>query len=377
VALSSSVRGEAGARLVALRWRRFRLPMRHRFEAAHGALDDREGILVQLVSDDGLVGTGEASPMASIGGGRVEDVEALLDGLGAHLLEGGPLAALPLDGPGVRALRCALDVALLDLEGRRVGRSIAALLDESPAERVRVNAVIGGGTPDDVARFGAEARGAGYEVLKLKVGVGSLDEDIARVRALRDATSAATVRVDANGAWDEAHALEAVARLAALEVELIEQPVAAGEVAALARVRAASSVPIAADEALTDRRRAREVIERGAADLLVVKPMVLGGLRPAYELALLGRPQGLGAFATTTFDSSIGTAAALQLAAALHSSVAHGLGTGEHLAADVTRATLVASEGWLALPDGPGLGIEVDADALERCAVGPWREIHA
>lgn len=373
---SSSDRGEAGAPLVTLRWRRFRLPMRHRFEAAHGALDDREGILVQLVDPDGLVGTGEASPMASIGGGRIEDVMGLLE-RHARLLEGDPLAALPLDGPGVRALRCALDVALLDLEGHRRGCSIARLLDDVPAERVRVNAVIGGGTPEEIARFGAEARTAGYAVLKLKVGVGTLEEDVARVRALREATSGAAIRLDANGAWDEATALEAVRRLADLEVELIEQPVAASEVASLARVREASRVSIAADEALTDLERAREVIERRAADLLVLKPMVLGGLRAALELAAAGRGGGLGPFATTTFDSSVGTAAALQLAAALHSEVAHGLGTGEHLAADITSRTLVASEGWIAVPEAPGLGIEVDRDALERCAVGPWHEVRA
>ncbi len=134
---------------------------------------------------------------------------------------------------------------------------------------------------------------------------------------------------------------------------------------------------LGADEALRYAGPRAQVLRRYAADLLVLKPMVRGGLRPALALAQAGVTAGMGAFATTTFDSSVGTAAALHLAAALNSDVAHGLGTGEHLAGDLLATTLVADGGWMRVPTGEGLGVEVDARALEEHATGAWQVLTA
>ena len=89
---------------VALRWRPFALPLRQPFAAAHGTLADRGGVLVELIGDDGLRGVGEASPIASLGGGTQTDVLALLERYGLALLAAEPA----IEGPGAAALRCAL-----------------------------------------------------------------------------------------------------------------------------------------------------------------------------------------------------------------------------------------------------------------------------
>ena len=367
----------AAIRLQKVRWRPFRLPMRHRFEAAHGSLEDRECLLIELVRSDGAVGLGEASPMASIGGGTRADTLALLEEHGAALLRSELPPELSGGAPGAAALRCAIDVALLDLEAQTAGCRIADLLAPDAAEAVSVNAVIGGGPPEEVATHGREATAAGYRVVKLKVGVGPVDEDIARVRALRSACPSAVIRLDANGAWTEEQAAEAIRGLYPLRVELLEQPVAAADVEALARVRSSAPLRIAADEALSDPVAAEQVIETRAVDMIVLKPMVLGGVRPAMALARRAAEHGVGAFVTTTFDSSVATAAAAHLAAALTTDAAHGLATVEHFAADIVRDSVRPREGWLALPPGPGLGIEVDADALERASEAPWSELSA
>ena len=357
--------------LAAVRWRPFRLPLRARFQAAHATLEERAGVLVQVVDADGAAGIGEASPLPSLGGGTVDDVLALLERHAAALLESGSVP----ECAGAAALRCALDVALLDLEGRRRGVPVARLLTETPARDVEVNAVIGGGPPSHVARYGAEAVAAGYRVLKLKAGVARVDEDIARVQALRASCPEAGIRLDANGAWDEATARAALEACAGLGVELVEQPVPAADVEALARLRAAG-VPLAADEAAATAEAAARVVEGRAADYLVLKPMLLGGVQPALDVARRAAAAGIGSYVTTTFDSSVGTAAALQLAAALPAGgPAHGLSTGEHLAADAAARTLVPSAGRMAVPEAPGLGVEVDEAALEAVATGPWREV--
>ncbi len=363
-------------RVAAIRWRPFRLPMRHHFEAAHGALDDRAGVLVQLVAADGTTGLGEASPFPSLGLGTSEDVLALLEQHAADIIERG-IDALPEVGPGVAALRCAVDVALVDLEAKARGVPAAHLLATAPASSVTVNAVIGGGPPQEVAGFGREAVRAGYRVVKLKVGVGTVDEDIARVTALRDACPETVIRLDANGAWDVEEALTAIAAFQTLGVELLEQPVPAADVEGLAHIREAAPLRVAADEALIDPATREQVLERKAADLLVLKPMVLGGIRPALALAERAAQAGIGAFVTTTFDSTVGTAASLHLAAALPTDAAHGLATGDHLAADVVSDPLVAASGWLAMRLAAGIGFDVDDDVLRFVATAPWSETRA
>jgi o-succinylbenzoate synthase len=361
--------------LVALRWRPFRLPLRQRFEAAHGASGSREGVLLQLVAAGGGAGVGEASPTPSLGDGAVADVLVLLESHADALLARPEQASAALpEGPGVAALRCAFDTALLDLVGRARGCSIAALLAAAPARSVTANAVIGLGTPDEVVGYARAAAAAGYGTVKLKVG-SDHSGDVMRVEAVRRALPDVRLRLDANGAWSEVEAAAVLARLAPLGIELVEQPVAAEDVAALARLSGAAGMPLAADEAVCLPGGAERVLAARAASLVVLKPMRLGGVRPALALARRATAAGMGAFVTTTFDSSIGTATALQLAGALPAGgPAHGLATGEQLAADIVARSLVPERGVLALPAAPGLGIDVDDRVLDAVSIGRWVE---
>jgi o-succinylbenzoate synthase len=356
-----------------LRWRPFELPMNALFEAASGVLGQREGVLVQIENGNGRHGTGEASPMPGMDGGSVADVLTLLEQHGASLLGDGP--SVVADQPGGAALSCALDVAVLDLRAKAAGSSIAALFSEEPASWVQVNAVIGGGPPGEVAEYGRQAMEAGYSVLKLKVGVSSLAEDTARVGALREACPEATIRLDANCAWDEQTTMRAFEALYPYRIELLEQPTAPDDIETLARIRDQAPMRIAADESIDTPSRFERLLELRAADLIVLKPMFLGGISPAISLAERAAERSIGAFATTTFDSSIGIAASLHLAAALPPDAAQGLGTGAHLGADVVASTLLPRAGRLALPSFSGLGIAPDPEALEAVATGPWTEV--
>ncbi len=175
------------------------------------------------------------------------------------------------------------------------------------------------------------------------------------------------LRIDANGAWGVEQAVRAIRGLEEYDLEMVEQPVAAGDLPGLARVRAEVDAPIAADEDVTDVEAAELVLEAGAADVLVVKPMVVGGLRPARRIIEMVAAAGAEAVVTTTLDSGIGTAAALHLAATLPpGSPACGLATGSLLAADLITGPLVASCGRMELPDGPGLGVKLDEGQLAQ-----------
>ncbi|MCY4455444.1 MAG: o-succinylbenzoate synthase [Chloroflexi bacterium] len=362
-----------------LRYRPFRLPMRAPMQTARAAIAYRAGVLVELTDDSGQRGYGEASPLPEFGEGDADDVFRRVEERGGDLLGGIPD---DLDGPGAPALRCALDVAQLDMEGRQRGLPVAALLTEQPRSSVAANAVISDGPPEQALAQVREAWAAGFRTFKLKVAAKPPDDDVRRVQAIREALPNARLRLDANGGWDQPTATATLARLATFDIELVEQPVPVGADEALARIHRASSIRIAADEGVSSVEEGRRLLDAGAVGALVLKPMRLGGVRPALDLARDAAERGVPCIVTTTFDSGVGVAAALHLAAAIPGvdalpDAAHGLATAEHLAADIVVEPPRPADGELAVPALGGLGVEIDPGALNAAATGPWVAIDA
>lgn len=361
-----------------------RLALAVPLETARGALRAREGAVLSLRAATGATGWGEALPLPGFGLETAREANRALERLAAGLVGSAPAdlgaaldTALPFTGRA-KSARAAADAALHDLAARETGVDVASLLGPERRQRVAVSALVRG---DDADAAGADARravGRGFRTLKLKLLAGELARDEERVAAVRASAGAETkLRLDANGAWKEATAFEAVARLARYDIELLEQPVAPADIAALGRVRAASPIPIAADEAVCDEDAAARLLDAGAADLLVVKPAALGGLRAAGRIARRAQRAGVDVVVTSFLDSSLGIATALHLAASLPDSpFAAGLATAELLRDDLAPP-FAALGGAMALPRGCGLGIAPAASALRRCAIGAPREFHA
>ncbi|UCE84923.1 MAG: o-succinylbenzoate synthase [Deltaproteobacteria bacterium] len=362
-----------------------RLRLRHALETAHGRIRVREGFLLELVAESGLVGCGEALPLPGFGletadraGDALRAMAAALRGRDARD-PGAALDAIEPSWPGAPCARGAADVALHDLAARLSGRSVAECLAEAspPRAGVPVSALLPDRGSEAVAEAARLACDAGFRTLKLKVGVQGLAADEARVAAARRAAGGeVSLRLDANGAWSECGALRALERLARYGLEFVEQPVPADDGATLARLRAKSPVPIAADEALRDPASAARLIACEAADVFVIKPAVVGGLRAAGRIAADARAAGVDVVVTSFLDSALGVAAALQLAAALPTRRAHGLATGALLLDDLA-APLPVRAGWLERPAGPGLGVAPDPGTVRRRARAASREIDA
>lgn len=210
-------------------------------------------------------------------------------------------------------------------------------------DRVAVNDLVPAVAPERAAALAARAVAAGSRCLKVKVGPG-VDED--RVAAVREAVGPHVhLRVDANGGWDLDRAVAAVACLARYELELVEQPVAALD--DLARLRRRVDVALAADEAVRGVDDARALARLEAADAVVVKVQPLGGVARAMSVA---EAAGVPAVVSALYETSVGVAAGLALAAALPElPYACGLGTAALLAADVVADPLVPVEGALAV----------------------------
>ena len=228
-----------------------------------------------------------------------------------------------------------------------------------------VPAVAADRVPEILARFGR------VDAVKIKVAEPgqTLDDDAARVAAVRAALPDAAIRVDANGGWDVPAAVEALTRLAGVGLEYAEQPVP--DIAGLAEVRRrlrAAGVPvlIAADESVRKEDDPLKVARAGAADLIVVKVAPLGGVRRALDIVAQA---GLPAVVSSALDTSVGIRAGLALAAALPElPYACGLGTVSLLAADVTRDSLVPDDGAIRVRE-----VAADPGLLAEYAAAPER----
>ena len=173
-----------------------------------------------------------------------------------------------------------------------------------------------------------------------------------RLSAVRARCPNVELRADANGAWDRETAAAALSGFADHDVAFVEQPLPSAELAGHAALHEAH-VGVALDESLVE-HGIDAVIDADAVDVVVCKPMALGGVDLARDVAVRAREAGLGALVTTTVDGALARAGAVHLAASLPSLPACGLATGERLATDLRDAVAPVAEGAVAVPQGKG-----------------------
>ena len=382
----------APVKVASIRWAHYRVPFRAPYETSRGSATQREGYVLALRTDDDVEGYGEATLEPSLPLEETLRLQPHIEALASHLLRT-DLADIDaffepraLGDDAERAAHCAIETALLDAGARSTGHPLAELLAEhfhieasgtlpELPGAVPVNATIAARRTEVAAAEALAAVASGFGCVKLKVGMeASVEAEVARVAAVRQVVGRdVRLRLDANGAWDETRAIATIQALEGCDIELIEQPVAASDLAALGRVRDAVLTTVAADEALFDYASAERALHY--ADLLVLKPMRLGGLSVSRYIAQAALATQRDVIVTTMIDSGVGTAMALQLAASLPGNGrAHGLATAGLLENDLVVETLAVKRGVMALPDAPGLGVEIDEAAIAQYSDG-WHEV--
>lgn len=267
-----------------------------------------------------------------------------------------------------RAVRSAVETAMVDLLAQVNHQPASRFLARAATGEVAVNAMLGIAPPEETAAAAAALVEEGYRCLKLKAGDepdGALET---RVGAVRERVGPeVSLRLDFNGSLAAEAAADVLAAVARFGLEYVEQPIAvsAGP-EALARVRWISRVPVAADESVRDLGAARALIASDAVDTLVVKPARVGGLRQAAAIVELATAASVSVTVSTLFETGVGLAAALHLAAIAPGPQAHGLATAGLLEADLLARPLEIVRGRMRVPAGPGLGVELDDAAVGR-----------
>jgi L-alanine-DL-glutamate epimerase-like enolase superfamily enzyme len=370
----------------------FRLPIRRSFKWAGLNVELGNFVLVRIRTNEGLIGYGEATPLADWGGdfGRrsgetLATVTSTVNDILAPALLGTDPAAVTSARQIMDRLvvghpyaKCAVDIALHDLWGKSLGQPIYRLLGGQVRDSVPVAHMIGLMNERDAADEGIAAVADGVRALQIKGGVDS-ERDIRLVRVLRGEVGAGvTLRLDANqGYGHPKRARGVVERLVEAGVDLVEQPTVG--LTYLAEVTAHARVPIIADESCWDVNDALEVVQRRAADCLSIYLAKAGGFVGARAVAAVAEAQRMPCDINGSIESAIGNAAnthfvlaqpAVTLASVIPISAPAGahpyVAAGRYYEDDVVKEAFEVKDGAILPLNRPGLGIEVDEARLAK-----------
>ncbi|WP_049971219.1 mandelate racemase/muconate lactonizing enzyme family protein [Haladaptatus cibarius] len=335
--------------------REFSLQLESPLDTAHGSIEHRKGILVRIEDGD-EVGIGEATPLP----GWTESLPACRAALADIEAPGDELSTLEerlATLESTPAARHGLSLALADIRAKRDGVPLYRHFGgPEQVEVIQANATVGDCSPAETVDAVKDAVSAGFECVKVKVGVRSVTDDVARLRAVRDAVGFdIELRVDVNGGWSRAQAREAFHKLDPLRIAYVEQPVSGDDLDALADLRG-RSVRVAADESIAE-TSVDAVLDAEAADVLICKPMVLGGPDKVVEVAERARDVGVTPVVTTTIDGVVARTAAIHAAAAIPDRPASGLATGTMLARDLGPDRTRLVDGSVSVPQDAGNGV--------------------
>ena len=352
-------------------------------DVIHGA----EVVMVEVHTDEGVIGYGEsiASPSAEAVRshltlaadfcvGRSPFENARLIGEACDALYGRDEAGRASKFAG-KAL-AGLEMALWDAMGKAVDRPVHALLGGAVRNDVRYFGFPHGETPEETASEAARLAASGHEVIFVEVGQGDdLDaEVVARVRAAIGPDK--RLRVDPSGRWHPVRAIRMMRRLARFDIEVVEQPIDAESIEALARLRAGSPVAIATDRGVIALGDAFDVCRLHAADLIVVGLHETGGLLRFSKVAHIAEAANIDVCIHGLHETGITTAAASHAAAVTPNLDDGNQYMNNFLAWDiVSHPDLRLRDGRLPVLDGPGLGFELDWSAVREAANAWWKGV--
>lgn len=369
------------------------IPRLSAFEISRGTFTAARRIFVRMTLEDAAVGYGECGTLeGDAGAGRVA--------VYSEETQSGSLAVLGTQiGPVLRGLdaynvtdvhrvmdevtlmnpqaRAGIDIALHDAVGHSLRVPAYVLLGGAHRDRIPLAQSIGVQSDEDVTQSARRVVESGFHVVKLKGGR-DIREDVRRVALVRRAVGdAVTIRLDANAGYRTYDQIVLHLHHAqAAGLDELEQPLGRFDLHGMKRLAADLVTPVIADESMFFPHDAIAIIRSEAADVLNIKVQKAGGMRPAIEADHVADAAKVGVLVGAVQETGIGTAASLHLAAACRS-IGYASDCRTHAVFEHTllRSSIVVRDGFAHVPEGPGLGVEVDVEALERYAEGPWMSI--
>ncbi len=344
---------------------RISLPLRHPFKTALRTVNAVDDVVVRVVGDDGQMGYGEAPPTAVITGDTIGSIECAVRDFIKPALVG--MEIENLDGVMKKLHGCilkntsakaAVDMALYDLWGKRLGASVYRLLGGARTS-FQTDLTISVNPIDEMVRDSLEAVGRGYSILKIKVGKEG-KKDVERIAAIRQAVGPEVrIRVDANQGWEAKQSVAIISAMedAGLDIDLVEQPVGAHDLAGMKYVTSRVQTPILADESVFSAQDAVTIIQEGAADLINIKLMKTGGIHEALKICDVAELYGVECMIGCMLESRLSVAAAAHLAAGRGIITRADLDGPSLCSVDPYTGGPVFDEATISMSGDPGIGV--------------------
>ena len=336
-------------------------------------------VLVHIQTEDGYEGWGEATTIGGLNYAEESphSIKINIDTYFTPLLLKEPptttakaMQLLNKHISGNRFAKCAIETALLDIEGKRLGIPVSELLGGRVRDELEVAwTLASGNTEKDISEAKQMIEQKKHRIFKLKIGSNPIDEDIAHVLAIKQALPEYRVTVDVNQAWTELEAMKGIKLLQAGGVDLIEQPISMRNRAGLKRLKENFDVAIMADEIVQDPQNAFHLAAEHCADVFAVKINQAGGLKAACLIGQMAQLAGIELYGGTMLEGPIGTAASAHVFSTYPSLAFDTELFGPLLLTDdVLMRPLDYNNFGLTVPTAPGLGIEVDNDKIYHYA---------
>ena len=353
-------------KITSVRLGRISVPLRTPFKTALRSVSSVEDVIVEIHTDCGAVGCGEAPPTGAITGdttgaiiGAIQDhIAKTIIGRDVDELE--PLLqSVQKCIVGNSSAKAAVDMALWDLYGQLYNIPVYKLLGGG-RKQIVTDITISVNDPDTMVSDSLKAVARGYDCLKMKVGVNP-ELDIARLSAVRNAVGKdIVIRIDANQAWTPKQAVKILNKMQelGLDIELVEQPVSAHDFVGLKYVTDRSYVPVLADEAVFSPENAMTILQMGAADLINIKLMKCGGIYNALKIASAAEVFGVECMIGCMLEAKISVNAAVHLACAKNIITKVDLDGPVLCSEDPILGGAVFDEKIITVSDVPGLGIQ-------------------
>lgn len=349
------------------------VPLRKPFKTALRTVHTAYSTYVKISADDGRIGWGEAPPTHVITGDSMASIACAIEEVMAPKLIGMDIrnrteifAVLHKTLIGNTSAKAAVDMALHDLLGQLAGLPLYQFLG-GYKNKLDSNFTVSVNDPKEMADDAFRYAEDGFSTLKVKVGIGSSELDIERVKAIRKRVgNTVGIRLDANQGWEPKEAVRTIAAMedAGLAIELVEQPVHAEDIKGLLYVTQNTFTPIMADESVFSPRDALRVLQCGAADLINIKLMKSGGIHEALKINALAESYGVQCMTGSMIETKLGITAAAHFAASQPNITRCDFDAPLMLNGDPVIGGVTYSRQNVELPDKAGLGVQVDPSWL-------------
>jgi len=330
----------------------FELKFKKPFKTSKNVLGKREGFLIKI-SDGKQSGLGECTPFPEFGSETFIEAKNKLDNfrLKLNLNPSGFLENLQetlkeLDN--YPSLKHGIEQALLTLISNKTNVTLNELLNVKSYSIINVNAVLGFLSPAESVNSCSELLKDGYETIKIKVGRDNYEKDVEVIKALREELGYDfKIIIDANGKWNIKDAVQILNSLEKYKIEYVEQPV--NSIEHFIKLKKEIKILFAADESIRSIENAENFINRKAADILILKPMMLGGLLPTFKIIELCKKNNMDVVITSSFESSLGRSFVIFAASTVKNKFAHGLGTAKYFVKDLFPDPYQINNGKIAI----------------------------